>query len=363
MENTVKKSALSIGRFLHRIVSNKAVIAIAVILIGMWMYGWNNNSNFFRINNIINIFRASSINLIIAFGVTFAVICRGCDLSVGAVMSLSGIVAIQLMNSGMDMGLAILLAILSGTVVGFINGFLVVHQKTEAFIITLGMGMLVKGVAQQLTNAMPISCRNPEFMKISNSKVSFGSNGEVFFENIFGPNQRSLKETLASNDSELLFSIPYVILFMLALGVITFVLLRYTSFGRNCYALGGDYEVAKYSGISVVRTKWTAFVITGTMAAIAGVLLSSEMNAGSNIYGDEIPLLVNCSVVIGGTSFAGGIGGIPQSFAGVMVMGLLHNSMNMLKIPPYIKQLFIGMIIVAIICLDCYTTKRKKMDV
>jgi len=359
MEKTAKKPALAMGRFMFQIISNKAVIFIALILIGMWIYGQFSPSNFFKIDNIINIFRASSINLIIAFGVTFAVICRGCDLSVGAVMSLSGILAIQLINSGMAMWLAIVLAILSGTVVGFINGFLVVHQKTEAFIITLGMGLLVKGVAQQLTNARPVSCSNMEFMKISNSKIFFGSNWEVIFDN----NQKNLKETLANNDSELLFSIPYVVLFMLVLGIITFLLLRYTSFGRNCYALGGDYEVAKYSGINVVRTKWIAFVISGTMAAIAGVLLSSEMNAGNNIFGDEIPLLVNCSVVIGGTSFAGGIGGIPQSFVGIMVMGFLHNCMNMLKVQPYIKQLFIGMIIVAIICIDCYSIKRKKMDV
>jgi len=312
---------------LQLLTKQKAVAATALILAVMLF----SDSNFYTMANIMNIFRAASINLIIAFGVTLAVICRGCDLSVGAVMSLSGILAIQMMNGGMNMWMAIVLAILSGSLVGFVNGFLIVHQKTEAFIITLGMGMLVKGIAQQLTDATPIYCFNPGFMKIANTKLLLG--------------------------------IPNVTFFMLALGIFTFWLLRFTSFGRNCYALGGDYEVAKYSGINVVRTKWTAFVITGTMAAVAGVLLSSSLNAGSNIYGDEIPLLVNCSVVIGGTSFAGGIGGVPQSFIGVMVMGLLDNSMNMLRVDPYVKQLFIGLIIVAIICLDCYSIKRKKMDV
>ena len=321
-------------RALQLLAKQKAVSAIVVILAIMWF----SDSKFYTVANWINIFRASSINLIIAFGVTFAVICRGCDLSVGAVMSLSGILAIQLMNGGMNMWLAIVLAILSGSLIGFVNGFLVVHQKTEAFIITLGMGMLIKGVAQQLTDATPVYTTNMEFMKISNAK--------------------------------LLFDIPNVVFIMLALGILTFCLLRFTSFGRNCYALGGDYEVAKYSGINVVRTKWIAFVITGTMAAIAGVLLSSSLTTGSNIYGDEIPLLINCSVVIGGTSFAGGIGGILQSSLGIMVMGLLDNSLNMLRIEPlftrvdpYVKQLIIGLIIVAIICLDCYTIKRKKMDV
>ncbi|MCL2703001.1 MAG: ABC transporter permease [Defluviitaleaceae bacterium] len=307
----------------------KAVVAIALMLIAMLF----SDSNFYTQLNIMNIFRAASPNLIIAFGVTLAVICRGCDLSVGSVMSMSGIIAILLINNGMNMYMAMIVAALSGAVVGFINGFLVVHQKTEAFIITLGMGMLVKGIALQLTDANPVPTSRDKalaFMRISNG---------VFL------------------------GIPHIMWYMLILGAFTFWLLRFTSFGRNCYALGGDYEVAKYSGINVVRTKWIAFTLTGTYAAVAGVLLASRMNTGSAIYGDAIPLMVNCGVVIGGTSFAGGTGGVVHSFIGIMVMQLLRNCMNGFGIDPYIQQMVLGVVIVGIICMDCYAIKRKKEDV
>jgi len=318
--STLRKQTLSaLGR-------QKAVIAIALMLFAMLF----SNSRFFTSLNILNIFRVASPNLIIAFGVTLAVICRGCDLSVGSVMSLSGIIAIQLINGGMNMYPAMLIATLSGTVVGFINGFLVVHQKTEAFIITLGMGMLVKGVSLLLTDANPVPARSFEFMMISNGSF---------------------------------YGIPNIMLLMILIGIFTFWLLRFTSFGRNCYALGGDYEVAEYSGIPVIRTKWIAFTLTGTYAAIAGVLLSSYMNTGSALYGDPIPLMINCGVVIGGTSFAGGTGGVVHSFIGIMVMQLLRNCMNAFRIDPYIQQMFLGIVIVTIICLDCYAIKRKKEDV
>jgi ribose transport system permease protein len=150
---------------------------------------------------------------------------------------------------------------------------------------------------------------------------------------------------------------------MLLLGIFTYYLLRFTSFGRNCYALGGDYEVAEHSGINVIRTKWLAFTLTGTYAALAGVLLSSRLNTGSAIYGDPIPLMINCGVVIGGTSFAGGTGGVVHSFIGIMVMQLLRNCMNGFGINPYIQQMILGIVIVSIICMDCYAIKRKKEDV
>ena len=312
---------------LRAVTKQKAVVAIFVMMIAMIFF----KTNFYTSYNLLNVLKDAAVNEIIAFGVTLTVIAAGCDLSVGGVMCLSGIVAIQMMNGGMNMWLAIIIAILIGAVVGFINGFLVVKQKTEAFIITLGMGMLIKGVCQQLTDAHPVSCTNMEYMKLANGKI-----GGV---------------------------IPNLALFMIVIGLLIYSLLRFTSYGRNLYAIGGDYEVAKYSGIKVIPTKWAAFVISGAMAALAGVLLSSKLNTGSSIYGDDTALMVNCGVVVGGTSFAGGVGGIPQSFVGLMVLQLLTNCMNMLGIAPYLQQVCQGVVIVGIIWLDCFGRKRKREDV
>ena len=147
---------------------------------------------------------------------------------------------------------------------------------------------------------------------------------------------------------------------MLVCFAASYALMRFTAFGRNLYAIGGDYEVARYSGIDVIRTKWLAFVISGAAAGLAGVLLSSKLNTGSPVYGETTALVVNCGVVVGGTSFAGGIGGIPQSALGLLVFGLLDNVMNMLGITSYYQVLLKGAVIVTIIWMDCFNQKLKR---
>lgn len=308
------------------ITKQKAVVASLAILIIMLFF----DTNFYTTFNMMELLKSVSILEILAFGVTLTVICGGCDLSVGGVMCLSGILAIQFMEH-MPMWLALLLAVLAGGVVGFVNGFFIVYQKTEPFIITLGTGMLLKGLNQQLTDAHPISPNGMDFMELSNGKL-------------FGV-------------------VPNLVIVMIAVFFLMLYVLRYTAFGRNCYAIGGDYDVAVYSGINVIFTKWAAYVICGMTAALGGIMLSSLLNSGSSTYGDTTALLVNCGVVVGGTSFAGGIGGIPQSAVGLMVFGLLENSMNMLFIDAYVQQILKGVVIVAIIWLDCYGRKRKRETV
>jgi ribose/xylose/arabinose/galactoside ABC-type transport system permease subunit len=312
-----------IGFALYKIATKqKAFIAILVMLAGMLFSG----TNFFTAYNLLDMLNSTSILLILAFGVTLTIISGGCDLSIGGILVVSGILAIKLMDF-MPMGLAILLAVAFGAAVGFINGFLVVKQRTEPFIITLGMGLLLTGVAQQLTDAHPIPAKNPNFMMIGNGDFH---------------------------------GIPYLVLIMLVCLGISYWLMRYTQFGRNLYAIGGDYDVARYSGIDVIRTKWIGFVISGAAAGLAGVLLSSKLNTGSPVYGETTALVVNCGVVVGGTSFAGGIGGIPQSALGLLVFGLLDNAMNMLNITSYYQVMLKGAVIVGIIWMDCFANKRRR---
>jgi len=300
----------------------KAFLAIVGMLFLMLFF----DTNFYTAFNLLDMLNSTSILLILAFGVTLTVVSAGCDLSIGGIMVVAGIIAIKLMDV-MPMWGAILCALLFGIFVGFINGLLVVQQKTEPFIITLGMGMLLTGVAQQLTDARPVPATNPDFMMIGNGDF---------------------------------YGVPYLVIIMLACFAASHWLMRYTQYGRNLYAIGGDYDVAMYSGIKVVRTKWLAFVISGFAAALAGVLLSSKLNTGSSIYGETAALIVNCGVVVGGTSFAGGIGGIPQSALGLLVFGILDNAMNMLGITSYIQILLKGAVIVGIIWMDCFYQKRKR---
>lgn len=315
--------ALGLGASLIRTATRqKAFLAIVIILIGMAFSG----TEFYTAYNLLDMLNSTSILLILAFGVTLTIVSGGCDLSIGGILVVSGIVAIKLLDV-MPMGLAILAAVALGAVIGFVNGLLVVHQKTEPFIITLGTGLLLTGVAQQLTDAHPIPASDPDFMLIGNGDVH---------------------------------GVPYLVLIMLVLTALSYALMRFTAFGRNLYAIGGDYDVARYSGINVIRTKWMAFVISGAVAGLAGVLLSSKLNTGSAIYGESTALVVNCGVVVGGTSFAGGVGGIPQSALGLLVFGLLDNAMNTLAIASYYQVMLKGVAIVGIIWLDCFYQKRKR---
>ena len=223
----------------------KALVAIAVILGIMAFSG----TEFFSAYNLLDMLNSSTILIILGLGVTLTVIAGGCDLSIGGILVVSGILSIQLQNF-VPLPLALVLAVLFGTFVGFVNGFLVVHQKTEPFIITLGVGLLLTGVAQQLSDAHPVPATNPDFMMISN--------GYVFGDGMFTNGQFP--------------GIPNLVLITLACFLLFAWLMRYTAFGRNLYAIGGDYDVARYSGIDVIKNKWMTLVISGTMAGLAAGL-------------------------------------------------------------------------------------------
>jgi len=322
MNSSATRSTTAWRSLLRIITRQKAFVAILIMLVGMIFSG----TDFYTAYNLLDMLNSTSILLILAFGVTLTIISGGCDLSIGGILVVSGIMAIKLLDV-MPMWLAIVLAVAFGAVVGVVNGFLVVHQKTEPFIITLGMGLLLTGIAQQLTDAHPIPAKDPAFMVIGNGDFH---------------------------------GVPNLVLIMVVCFVASYLLMRFTAFGRNLYAIGGDYDVARYSGINVIATKWMAFVISGAAAGLAGVLLSSKLNTGSPVYGETTALVVNCGVVVGGTSFAGGIGGIPQSGLGLLVFGLLDNVMNMLGIASYYQVLLKGAVIVTIIWLDCFNQKVKR---
>ncbi len=306
------------------VTKQKAFIAIIIILIAMIFV----KSNFYTAYNLFDMVNSATINMIVAFGITMVIIAQGIDLSVGGTLAVAGITVIKLINSGLPTWLAIICAVLVGAVIGVINGYFVVYRKKEPFIITLAMGIILTGLAMQITDAHPISPTNMKFMMIGNGKVILG--------------------------------VPNLVVIMLIVFALTYSLLRYTQFGRNCYAIGGDYEVAEYSGINVKLIKASTYVLCGVLTALAGVLLSSKLNSGSSTYGSLTALTVISSVVVGGTSLAGGVGGIPQTAIGLLLIAIIQNVMNMLGVAPYVQYLVTGMVIVLVISLDSYSRKRKR---
>ena len=313
--------------------AQKAFLAILLVLLVMALFNLNpaTKTNFFSEANFINVLKSASIFLILAMGETVVLIAGGVDLSIGGMMALAGVIVILLMNAGLPIPIAIIITLLIGMAVGALNAFISVYQRTEPFIITLGMGIVLTGAAQQLTNAHPVSSSDPNFQLIANTKV-------------LGP-------------------IPILIVVMLAVVAVTYWMLRTTSFGRNVYAVGGDYDVAKYSGINVKRTKALTYLICGFTAALGGIMLASQLSSASSLAGETTPLYVVCAVVVGGTSVAGGIGGAIKSAIGLLLLGLLTNAFNMLRIDSlvsYLPTALLGIIIVSILWLDSYGRKRRR---
>jgi len=323
-----KKLPGSIGSFLY---GHKAIAAIAILYLVVMLFSFQADAGFFSAYSQTLIFKKATVNIIVACGVTFAVMVHSIDLSIGGTLALSGVLVITFMNGGMPTWLAILLTLAIGTVIGIVNGFLIVHEKLEGFITTLGMGILLKGVALQMTNAHPISA------DISYNELADG------YQMVFH-----------------LVKIPNMVVIMLLVVLAFSLILRYTQFGRNIYAIGGDYAVAEYAGIPVMRQKWLAFILSALLTSLAGIVNSSHLGAGNANYGDLTAMIVNCAVVVGGTSMAGGIGGIWQSAIGVLFFSVLEFSLNTMVSNAYVIQLVQGLVIVAILYLDSYDNKRKR---
>jgi ribose transport system permease protein len=312
----------------------KAFLAIVLTVLVMALLNLlpaTRNDFFSGYNLVESLLKSNSIFVILAMGETVVLVAGGVDLSIGGVMSLTGIIAIQLVNGGTPAPFAIAACLAVGAIVGAVNAFFSVYQRLEPFIVTLGTGIILTGVGQQLTNANPVSSPDPAFQNIANFQI-FGF-------------------------------LPTLVAAMALTVVVVYIVLSRTSFGRNCYAIGGDYEVAKYSGIDVLRTKATTYVISGVTAAIAGVMLSSQLNAGNSIFGDQTALYVVCAVVVGGTSVAGGVGGAIKSLIGIMFLGIVTNALVMLRVDSlfiYLTQALTGLIIVGILWLDSYGRKRRR---
>lgn len=303
----------------------KAVVVLFLLVLFLSIA----SENFFSKANLIGLLGQSSAYLILALGVTMVIISAGVDLSIGGVLCLSGVITIGL-QPFMPTWMAAVLAILAGAVIGFINGFFCVFQKTEPFVITLGIGMTLKGLNLLILDGRSVYGTDTAF-------AEFGS-GSVL-------------------------GIPYVLLVALAVILLFFYIMTRTSFGRNLYAIGGNYEVAAYSGINAMRDKWIAFVICGMTAALGGILFSARVNSASAMFGERTALLINCSAVIGGTSFTGGVGGIWQSVIGIILLNVIENGMNLLRLDAYVQMMVEGLVIVTIIVTDLYITKRRRLRV
>lgn len=277
--------------------------------------------------NILNLLRQSSIIGIIATGMTFVIISGSFDISVGAVAALSGAVTMKLitMGNGVPVAIAVMAALGIGAVVGLINGIAVAKINVPSLIATMAMVSVVKGSMLMFTGGYPITRTIPVLDTIGNGYVA---------------------------------GIPIPVIIFAAAVAIAFIILTKTRFGRYVYSVGGNEEASKLNGINVDAYKIKVFVINSVLAALAGIVLVGRMGTASPAAGDGYDMDAIASVVIGGTSVAGGSGSVLKTVIGVLLMSVINNSFNLLGVDMYFQYIFKGLIILIAVGADSFSKKR-----
>jgi ribose/xylose/arabinose/galactoside ABC-type transport system permease subunit len=247
------------------------------------------------------------------------ILTAGIDLSVGSVLALTGVLCASFEHAGLPVVLIVIATLGIGAVIGSVNGLIITKGKVTPFVVTLGMMSVARGLAHIYTDGQPISGFGERFRYIGG--------GDFFY-------------------------IPVPIIIFAFTLLIAAVILRDTRLGRYTYAIGGNEEAVRLSGINVDRFKIAVYAISGLAAALGAVILTSRLNAGESIAGVGYELDVIASVVIGGTSLMGGRGSVWGTFIGALLIGVIDNGMNLLIIPAYWQLVVKGSIIVGAALLD-----------
>lgn len=281
------------------------------------------SDSFLTYNNLSNIGRQVSINAIIAVGMTFAILTGGIDLSVGSVMALSGTLMAGLMAGGYSIPVAIFAGLLLGCLLGGFCGAMIAYAKMPAFIVTLAMMTIARGLALIYTGGYPIAGLDQAF--------SFFGRGNVG-------------------------GIETPIIITLIVYAIAYVVLTHTPFGRHVYATGGNYEASRLSGIKVNKILFLVYTISGFTSALAGLIITSRLMSGQPNAGVAFEMDAIAAVVLGGAAMNGGKGTIIGTLMGALLLGVLNNGLNLIGINPYVQNVIKGVIILIAI----YVGSEKK---
>lgn len=277
--------------------------------------------------NILNVLRQVSTNANLAFGMTFAIIICGIDLSVGSILAVSGTVTAGLIAlQNVPVPIAVIIGLLLGTSLGFFNGFVISKTGIPPFIVTLAMYNIARGAAYVYTGGMPIRTMNPQFTTIGTGYL--------------GP-------------------IPLPIIYTLVFFIFVSILLNKTKFGRHVYAVGGNREAAKFSGINIKKVEIRVYTLIGFLSAFSGIVLCARMYSGQPTVGVGFELDAIAAVVLGGTSMLGGIGKMGGTFIGVLVIGVLNNGLNLLNINSFWQLIAKGVVILLAVYMDMLKKKKR----
>lgn len=274
-------------------------------------------------SNIFNILRQTSYNAVIAVGMTFVILTGGIDLSVGSTFAFSGAIAAFLIGSGYPPIVAVVAALLVGVLIGMSTGFIISKGRLQPFIVTLAMMTIFRGATLVFTDGKPISAG----YELNAEKFSAIGNGYTF-------------------------GVPNPILIMILVVGVGYFILKHTTIGRYVYAIGGNEDATKLSGVNVHRVKLFVYGVSGMLAALSGVIITARLASAQPTAGSGYELDAIAAVVLGGTSLAGGVGSVFGTIVGALIIGILNNALNLLNVSPYYQLLAKGIVILVAVLLD-----------
>jgi ribose transport system permease protein len=281
-------------------------------------------SSFYQPANLLDILLQSSINAMIAVGMTLVVMTRGIDLSVGSIVGLSSMIAAGLLQGNLILGIVV--GMLVGVLCGLVNGFLIAKLKLPDFIVTLGMLSIYRGAALIYTDGKPI----------------------------YG-----IDETFRAIFAGELLGIPTPVLLAIGIATLAFLAVRYTALGEQIIAVGGNEEAARLSGINIDRVKISVYAISGLLASLAGFVLIGRVGAAEPIGGTGFELQAIGAAVIGGASLFGGEGNPLGSLVGALTLGAMQNGLTLLNVPSFWQLVATGVVVILAVYADQATRQRK----
>ena len=321
MENKKKMSAL-----LSEYAAYLALVLLAVALCVI-------SPEFRQVSNLLNLLRQAAFNGLIAIGMTCVILSDGIDLSVGSVFALAAIICAEMLVAGISAPVAILAALVVGTLLGLISGILVAKLRLQAFIATLITMTAYRGMAMIITDGKPIS-------RLANS---IESEGGAFLFKALGKGNLLLFESVK-------IPLPAIIL-VIMFGVFYFIL-NHTTFGRRIYATGSNAKCAKLVGVNTEETKMYVYAISGFLSALAGLMMISRVDSAQPTLGSGYELDAIAAVALGGTSMSGGRGKITGTIAGVLIIAMLNNGLNILGVTSYYQDVIKAIVILVAVLAD-----------
>ncbi|MDM3611689.1 ribose ABC transporter permease [Proteus mirabilis] len=301
------------------LLEQKSLIALLLLIVVVSTL----SPNFFTLNNIFNILQQTSVNAIMAVGMTLVILTSGIDLSVGSLLALTGAVAASMVGADVNALVAVVGALALGAAIGGVTGVIIAKGKVQAFIATLVMMLLLRGVTRVYTDGSPIN-------------TGFSDNADLF--SWFGIGRP--------------FGIPTPIWLMMIVFLSAWYVLHHTRLGRYIYALGGNEAATRLSGISIDKIKIIVYALCGLLAALASVIEVARLSSAQPMAGNGYELDAIAAVVLGGTSLAGGKGRIMGTLIGALILGFLNNALNLLGISSNYQMIVKAVVILLAVLVD-----------